>query len=283
MGEGTSTDLATIDIGQLPTMGRDGLRDLWRKLHRKAAPKGLAGDLLVRALAWRIQCERHGGLTRGLEQRLARAAREAMRNETKDKTPFVGASGTGAGADGSMASVRPASSSPSTLSVRRTLRPGTRLVRAWQGSVHEVTVMPDGFLWDGRTHRSLSVIAKAITGTSWNGWLFFGVNGRSGRIASSRRDPENGTRENTAGVAGPGGAASGVKERAKTKASSSADAGIGGMVANRNIQSMETLTKKAPKVNPARSASPSIAPSTPVATPVAARDDRAQRRRPSHA
>ena len=183
MGEDTSTDLATIDIGMLPTMGRDGLRDLWRKLHRKPSPKGLTGELLVRALAWRIQCERHGGLSRGLEQRLARVAREGMRNAMRDEDCPVGIATTGEGANGLLASVRSASSSLSTAPVRRTLRPGTRLVRAWQGQVHEVTVLPQGFLWDGKTHRSLSVIARAITGTSWNGWLFFGVNRKPEKTA----------------------------------------------------------------------------------------------------
>jgi len=186
MGEGTSTDIAAIDIGMLPTMGRDGLRDYWRKLHRKPPPKGLAGELLVRALAWRIQCERHGGLSRGLEQRLARVAREVMRNVMRDEDCPVGTQETGDSANGSMASVRAASSSspPPSAPVRRTLRPGTRLVRAWQGQVHEVTVLPQGFLWDGKTHRSLSVIARAITGTSWNGWLFFGVNRKPERAVS---------------------------------------------------------------------------------------------------
>lgn len=184
MGEGTSIDIAAIDIGTLPTMGRDGLRDLWRKLHRKPPPRGLTGELLVRALAWRIQCERHGGLSRGLEQRLARVAREVMRNAMRDEHCPVGAPETGEGADGSMASGRSASSSSPSPSVRRTLRPGTRLVRAWQGQVHEVTVLPQGFLWNGKTHRSLSVIARAITGTSWNGWLFFGVNRKPEKITS---------------------------------------------------------------------------------------------------
>lgn len=196
MGEGTSTDIATIDIGTLPTMGWDGLRDLWRKLHRKPPPKGLAGELLVRALAWRIQCERHGGLARGVEQRLARAAREVMRNAMRDEDCPVGAPETGEGADGSVASVRAASSSSPSPSapVRRTLRPGTRLVRAWQGQVHEVTVLPQGFLWDGKTHRSLSVIARVITGTSWNGWLFFGVNRKPEKTAplNSPSSPNSG-------------------------------------------------------------------------------------------
>jgi hypothetical protein len=53
------------------------------------------------------------------------------------------------------------------------LRPGIELVRVWKGVAHRVQVLPDGFLWDGRKHTSLSVIARAITGTPWSGPAFF--------------------------------------------------------------------------------------------------------------
>jgi hypothetical protein len=52
---------------------------------------------------------------------------------------------------------------------------GTRLIREWQGVEHAVTVTADGFEWQGRPYKSLSAIARAITGTRWNGWAFFGL------------------------------------------------------------------------------------------------------------
>ncbi len=52
---------------------------------------------------------------------------------------------------------------------------GTRLIREWQGVEHCVTVLHDGFEYQGRPYRSLSAIARAITGTRWNGWVFFGL------------------------------------------------------------------------------------------------------------
>lgn len=52
---------------------------------------------------------------------------------------------------------------------------GTRLIREWQGVEHLVTVTADGFDWQGRPYKSLSAIARAITGTRWNGWVFFGL------------------------------------------------------------------------------------------------------------
>ncbi|WP_086466116.1 DUF2924 domain-containing protein [Oceanibaculum nanhaiense] len=58
---------------------------------------------------------------------------------------------------------------------------GTRLIREWQGVEHAVTVKADGFEWQGRPYKSLSAIARAITGTRWNGWVFFGLSNRRGR------------------------------------------------------------------------------------------------------
>lgn len=55
---------------------------------------------------------------------------------------------------------------------------GTRLIREWQGVEHVVTVTTDGFDWQGRPYKSLSAIARAITGTRWNGWVFFGLKNR---------------------------------------------------------------------------------------------------------
>jgi len=54
-------------------------------------------------------------------------------------------------------------------------------VREWQGTTHHVTVVSDGFLWNGSTHRSLSGIARAITGTKWNGPRFFGMRDVNGK------------------------------------------------------------------------------------------------------
>jgi hypothetical protein len=58
---------------------------------------------------------------------------------------------------------------------------GTRLIREWQGVEHSVTVLNDGYEWQGRPYRSLSAIARAITGTRWNGWVFFGLKNQRGR------------------------------------------------------------------------------------------------------
>ena len=55
------------------------------------------------------------------------------------------------------------------------MKPGTRLVREWNGRTYHVEVVADGFVWNGRTHRSLSAIAREITGAQWSGPRFFGL------------------------------------------------------------------------------------------------------------
>jgi hypothetical protein len=55
------------------------------------------------------------------------------------------------------------------------IKPGTQLIRQWQNTTHTVMVLDDGFALDGRTYKSLSAVAKAITGTNWNGYAFFGI------------------------------------------------------------------------------------------------------------
>ena len=62
-----------------------------------------------------------------------------------------------------------------TMPARAALKPGTRLMREWQGRTYDVLVLDGGFSWQGTRYRSLSAIARKITGTAWSGPLFFGL------------------------------------------------------------------------------------------------------------
>jgi hypothetical protein len=73
------------------------------------------------------------------------------------------------------------------LSTKPLPRAGTILVREWQGTAHYVTVTDEGFLWNGKPHRSLSGVARAITGTKWNGPRFFGLRDVNNTMASASR------------------------------------------------------------------------------------------------
>jgi hypothetical protein len=133
-------DLArTLD--ELAKLNIDQLRARFRRVLRKHPPHGLSRDLIARLLAHRVQERRLGPLDRPLASLLDRLAR--------GKAP------------------------------PRRLKIGTVVVREYQGVVHEVTVVADGFCWRGEVHASLSTIARAITGTNWNGPRFFGLRSRS--------------------------------------------------------------------------------------------------------
>ena len=108
-------------------------------------PGSFGRELLALGIAYLRQERRYGGLRKASARELDRLFRRTLADPTgKDTAPM------------------PA-------------RPGTILVREWQGTTHHVTVVADGFIWNGRSHSSLSGIARAITGTKWNGPRFFGL------------------------------------------------------------------------------------------------------------
>lgn len=131
----------------LEDMDNAALRKEWRRLYRVAPPKRIRRDLLLLAVAWKIQEQAFGGLSTATKRRLADLA-----------------DGNGRGP-----------SDPPPQATR--LKPGARLVRAWQGKTHTVTVTEDGFRWNGKTWRSLTKIAGEITGSHWSGPRFFGLTG----------------------------------------------------------------------------------------------------------
>lgn len=119
------------------------LKQQWRDLNQTEPPP-YNRKYLESRLAYRIQELAYGGLKPQTMKRLAELAKEL---EPRGSRPRV-----------------------QNLPVA-----GTRLIREWQGIEHTVTVLADGFEYDGRPCQSLSAIARTITGTRWNGWLFFGL------------------------------------------------------------------------------------------------------------
>ena len=124
-------------LAALEDMSSSELRAAWQRLTGEVAPR-ISPKLLRHALAFELQARALGGLPRKVQQALDQFA------AAKTRTAAAG--------------------------------PGTRLVREWQGQVHVVTIGDDrAITWDGRTFRSLSQVAKAITGTHWSGPAFFGL------------------------------------------------------------------------------------------------------------
>lgn len=132
-----------MPFDKLQQLSGPELRKEWARCHGAPTPK-LSTELLRLGIAYRLQEKRHGGL-----------GRETRRILRQASAPSCEASG----------------SRPDLL---RKLTPGTRLVRDWHGKGHTVTVLDKGFEYDGKIWRSLTAIAKAITGTHRNGPRFFG-------------------------------------------------------------------------------------------------------------
>ncbi|MGE0524318.1 MAG: DUF2924 domain-containing protein [Variibacter sp.] len=129
----------------MPDLGLDELRQRWKALYGRPAPKFFRRKLLVRAVAYQMQVNAFGGLSEVTKRRLREIA-AAARDGTFD-----------------------------AAAIEPRIKPGTKLIRTWKKSTYEVMVLQDGFAWNGDRYSSLSTIAKTITGTNWNGWRFFGI------------------------------------------------------------------------------------------------------------
>lgn len=142
----TRTDPIPGRIAALKTASTPELKKQWRALFN-TEPPAFNRRFLETRLAYRIQELTYGGLKPDTVKRL-----EALGEQ------FDGGS-------------------PMTRRIRTDLKPitGTRLIREWQGVEHVVTVTRDGYEWQGRPYKSLSSVARGITGTRWSGWVFFGL------------------------------------------------------------------------------------------------------------
>ena len=142
----TKQDLIPSRLAALKTTTTPDLKQQWRDLF-DSEPPPFNRRYLESRLAYRIQELAYGGLKPETVKRLEALGEQLDGGDRKksriraDLTPIV----------------------------------GTRLIREWQGVEHLVTVTSDGFDWQGRPYKSLSAIARAITGTRWNGWVFFGL------------------------------------------------------------------------------------------------------------
>jgi hypothetical protein len=140
-------------LGRLTDLTSDQLRSEWQRLYRSPPPKRLSRDLLRRVVAYKIQEQAYGGLSQAVRRRLRTLARMLV----EEGKPSFGTASS--------------------------LKSGARLLRQWRGETHCVVVLEDGFLYQDRRYRSLTAIARAITGAHWSGPRFFGL-GSQGRSDS---------------------------------------------------------------------------------------------------
>jgi hypothetical protein len=150
------------ELASLGGLDIDGLRLRWRKLFRSPAPPRLPRYLLLRIIAYRLQANVYGDLDRETIRFLDRVASDWKKQRAGGKP-------------------RKAKAVPPIPPVRshRSLKSGTLLAREYGGTMQRVVVVPGGFLWNETTYSSLSEVARAITGTNWNGPRFFGLREKS--------------------------------------------------------------------------------------------------------
>ena len=132
------------DLAALATMSPAQLRAEWRRVFRTSPPR-MTPDLLVRGIAYRLQERAYGGLPATTARQLERAAKRLQCGDSPANKPEL------------------------------QLKPGTRLVRSWNGTTYSVLVTDEGFVMGERTFKSLTEVAEAITGAHWSGLRFFGV------------------------------------------------------------------------------------------------------------
>ena len=142
------------DLASLTSLTPDALRAVWSQWFDRPPPAKIRRELMVRALACRMQERASGGLTASTRSKL-RILAEAVKNHSASEMV-----------------------EPSRLA------PGTHVIREWKNEMHQVTVEAAGFVYRGQRYRSLSEIARRITGTRWSGPVFFGLTPfAKGRIA----------------------------------------------------------------------------------------------------
>ena len=148
----------SAEIAGLESLDLNQLRAQWKLLYDIEAPPHLSRDWLRRAVAYRIQENVLGGLKLATRRLLERVAEDARVHK------------------------------PTKVVQTRKIGPSTILIREWGGTRHEVTVVENGVMFRGKRYRSLSQVARMITGSQWSGPLFFG-------LKSPAKEAGNGARQ----------------------------------------------------------------------------------------
>jgi hypothetical protein len=138
------------EIANLPTLSKVELLTKWRERLKQPLPSHLNKPILVPLLAYRLQEQAYGGLKPAYKRRLRELAESFERNPNPNRAAKI-------------------------VSSSARIKPGTRLIRQWDDQTHQVTVAEEGFEYNGERYKSLSEIARLITGTRWSGPLFFGL------------------------------------------------------------------------------------------------------------
>lgn len=145
MPKASSTAIESpTELRELIQMTTEELRVKWTRIFKHSMPLGSRREFILGALAYELQARAHGELKSASHRTLCAMAKDLARTGSLQATTQV-------------------------------IRPGAKLLRTWQGTLHEVLALEKGFSYQGRTYSSLSEIAREITGARWSGPLFFGL------------------------------------------------------------------------------------------------------------
>jgi hypothetical protein len=169
------------EVAAIGDLSREELVARWVTVYGCPPPKGIKRGLLERSAAWHLQAKRLGGLSAHARRAIRQYAKQ---REAERRLPGGSAAVEGgepvASSDG-RTPIRQSTASSSTGArsaaavIKPPPAPGTRLMREWNGRMHVVDITEDGILFDGKVYRSLTAVAKRITGAHWSGPRFFGL------------------------------------------------------------------------------------------------------------
>ena len=140
----SAVDIAS-ELARLEGLAILEVRQEWRRLHQTPPPMRLSRDILLRGIAYKLQERSLGGLSKSTIRKLQSLHPDGLSMPQRQRRPRV------------------------------SFKPGTRLVREWHDVTHTVVILAEGVEWRGQRYRSLSVVAREITGARWSGPRFFGL------------------------------------------------------------------------------------------------------------
>ena len=162
-----------LELKQLGSMTRAEFVERWQAAYDCLPPAGTRRELLMYAAGWHIQAKRLAGLSAEAKRKLRREV-ERLLGECRTGMAQLGGEHDD-GEAGKLPNANDALPVFGPPAERRMPGLGTRLLRDWNGRTHAVDVVENGYLYEGNTYRSLSAIARRITGAHWSGPRFFGL------------------------------------------------------------------------------------------------------------
>jgi len=139
-------------LEELQYLSRQELTKKWKQLFKKNSPQHARKEFLIKHISWEMQAKEKGGYSVQTQKKLDKLSEKLSKNENVNEDIKI-------------------LKEPSSFEIKQ----GTKLIREYKGEKHEVTALEKGFEYNNKIYKSLSAIANMVTGTKWNGKVFFGI------------------------------------------------------------------------------------------------------------